>query len=382
MRSFKSLIAVATLALCSLSATAQEASNSGRRQVLTDTWRPSYGFIQMQGGVNTTLTDVSCFKLLTPTYSIGGGAMFRSTGGVRVHVNGWKATGGFDNIVGLGNTLKKYEYNYINSSVDLLINVVNFFSSSERHPIDLYLIAGIGVNYAWDNDEFETLTSQYQVRNDISNAWGSQQNLRHRLWGHNFRAGILADVNLAKHWSIGTEIDFNSLDDRFNSKNSNSDDWMITAQLSLTYKFGHTKRPPLPPTVDESILGAFNNSGNQGDNEKAPTIIPEVKDETIKETIFFALREVDLSDATIITKVADWCKKNPNKTITVSGYADAGTGTASLNAEFAQQRAEKVANALKEKGVPASQMAVKSYGDTVQPFAENDMNRCVIIEGK
>ena len=49
---------------------------------------------------------------------------------------------------------------------------------------------------------------------------------------------------------------------------------------------------------------------------------------------------------------------------------------------YAQKRADKIAALLKEKGVPASQMTVKSYGDSVQPFPENDKNRCVIIEGK
>jgi hypothetical protein len=37
---------------------------------------------------------------------------------------------------------------------------------------------------------------------------------------------------------------------------------------------------------------------------------------------------------------------------------------------------------LKKKGVPAGQIKSAAYGDTVQPFSENDKNRCVIIEGK
>ena len=80
--------------------------------------------------------------------------------------------------------------------------------------------------------------------------------------------------------------------------------------------------------------------------------------------------------------MAEWCTKYPNKKITIDGYADKGTGNPTINAEYAQQRAAKVASALKEKGVPESQMTVKSYGDTVQPFPDNDKNRCVIIEGK
>ena len=44
-------------------------------------------------------------------------------------------------------------------------------------------------------------------------------------------------------------------------------------------------------------------------------------------------------------------------------------------------RANKVASQLEKRGVPKAQMVVNSYGDTVQPFSENDKNRCVIVVG-
>jgi outer membrane protein OmpA-like peptidoglycan-associated protein len=50
--------------------------------------------------------------------------------------------------------------------------------------------------------------------------------------------------------------------------------------------------------------------------------------------------------------------------------------------KYSQQRVDNVVNSLKAKGIPASQIEAKAYGDTVQPYAENDKNRCVIIEGK
>ena len=75
-------------------------------------------------------------------------------------------------------------------------------------------------------------------------------------------------------------------------------------------------------------------------------------------------------------------KKNPGHTINISGYADKGTGTAEINAALAKKRVETVAAQLIEAGVPDTQVMVKSYGDTVQPFEENDKNRCVIISAK
>lgn len=394
MRIFKSCIAITMLALCSVSAVAQT-SNDAEAQELG--YKPyPYGFIQVQGGVGTTFTDISCLKLLTPTFSIALGDMFTPVVGARVHVNGYQSKGGFDTMgqyyEGLTSSNQsegvweliggpmKYNFNYINTNVDLMINLVNIFSKKVRHPFDLYFIGGVGLNYAWNNDDFESITSKYNVGSDISNAWGNNQTPRTSLLGHNLRLGLLADYNISKNWSLGAEVDFNSLDDRFNSKYKNADDWMMTAQLSLTYKFGFKPAPkPAPEAV--SATPVYQDT-KQAEIATAPTPKPVVVEEPIKETIFYAIRESDLEKEDIINKVAAWCKKYPNKTITVDGYADKGTGNPKLNAEYAKLRAEKVAAALQNKGVPASQMTVNVLGDTVQPFEDNDKNRCVIIEGK
>ena len=402
MRILKSLVAIAMVALCSTNVMAQEESCCGSgvcAEAQELGYKPySYGFVQVQGGVGTTFTDVSCWKLLSPTVSIAAGKMFTPIVGARLHVNAWESKGGFDTMAQyypgitaydqaqgawelLGSPLK-YKFNYFNTNVDLMINVLNIFSKKVHHPFDLYLIGGVGLNYAWHNNDFESITSRYNVSSDISNAWGKNQTPRHNLLSHNLRLGVLADYNIAKNWSIGAEIDFNSLDDRFNSKYKDADDWMMTGQISLTYKFGFKKvsKPAPPAPVIEKAPEP------EPVKEVAPTPVekpkPVVVEEPIKETIFYAIRESDAETQSIISRVVAWCKKYPNKKITVDGYADKGTGNPKLNVGYAQKRAEKVASLLQEKGVPASQMVVKSYGDTVQPFPENDKNRCVIIEGK
>lgn len=402
MRILKSVIAATLVSLCSVSAVAQEKSCCGEGMCAEAQelgYKPyPYGFVQVQGGIGTTFTDVSCWKLLSPTFSVAVGDMFTPIVGARVHVNGMFSKGGFDTMAQFypGETAfnqaeegweligcpMKYDYRYINTNVDLMLNIFNIFSEKVHRPFDLYLIGGVGLNYAWHNKEFEDITSQYNVASDISNAWGMNQTPRRHSLSHNLRLGLLADYNICKNWSVGAEIDFNSLDDRFNSKYKDADDWMMTAQLSLTYKFGFKKvtKPTPPPVVVEKTPEP------EPVKEVAPAPVekpvPVVVEEPIKETIFYAIRESDVETQSIINRVVAWCKKYPNKTITVDGYADKGTGNPKLNVGYAQKRAEKVAAILKEKGVPASQMIVKSYGDTVQPFPENDKNRCVIIEGK
>ena len=389
MRIIKSLITAAGIVLCGVNAMAQtEVTMSGGvcQEAQELGYKPNpYYFIQVQGGAGTLLTDIGATKLITPTFSAAVGDMFTPIVGARLHVNGWKSKGGFENVMVangdiLSNQDLKYNFNYINTNVDLMLNIVNIFSKKVHNPFALYFIGGVGLNYAWNNDEFEDITSKYRVAEDISNAWGENQTPRHSLLGHNLRLGLLADCNVSKNFSVGVEVDFNSLDDRFNSKYKDKDDWMMTASLSLTYKFGFKKVAPIvvPPVETPKPVQTVVPVEEPKPVEKVvPVEVP------VKETIFYAIRESDLDNQEgIINKVAEWCKKYPNKTITVDGYADEGTGNPKLNAEYAKKRADKVAEALKAKGVPASQMIVKSYGDTVQPFADNDKNRCVIIEGK
>ncbi len=397
MRLTKTLILAAIACLCSVTMKAQCCGSSCEAEQLG--YKPyPYWFIQAQGGINSVFTDVATSKHLAPTFSLGVGRMFTPIIGARLHFNGYKTTGAFDSMTGptdqiiagqhiasnaynwsvIGSPIK-YSYNYITSDADILVNVFNIFSKNVYRPLNLYLVGGIGLSYAWNNKEFEDVTALWPVANDISNAWGPNQTPRKSLLSHNIRAGLLLDYNVCKNLSVGIEADVNSLDDRFNSKYNNADDWMLTAQLSLTYKFGfkkpckHAPEPvavtpePEPVKVVEPV--------------KDPEPEPVVVKEPLKEVIFYEIRENDPNPDPIINKVVAWAKKYPEGKITISGYADKGTGNPTLNVGYAQKRAEAVYNILKKKGVPESQMTANSFGDKVQPYSENDKNRCAIIVG-
>ena len=348
----------------------------------------SFSFVEAQGGVQLTSTDAKMDKLITPTAALSFGHYFTPVVGARLHVNAWESKGGFKTA---GDPLK-YKYNYVNTNADLMLNVLNLFSQKKYHKFNVILIGGIGLNYAWKNDEFHQLLNTYTPTVDISNAWGEGTS-RKQLLSHNIRAGLLFDFNIAKHWGVGIEVDANSLDDRFNSKFTDSDDWMITAQLGITYKFGfkapHEKKqePVKPVQAVQPTPVVPTQAVRTVEPVKAPEPVraPEpakVVEEPYKDVLFYAIRDSEIDPESIITAAAAWCKKYPNKTVTVSGYADKGTGNAKLNMMYSQQRTNKVVDMLKKKGVPASQIKSAAYGDTVQPFSENDKNRCVIIEGK
>ena len=381
MRILKSALALALVA-CSLTAVAQDSAAAKESNYARN------GFVQLQGGVGTTFTDVNFMQLLSPTASVGGGMYFQPVG-FRLHVNAWESKGGFQSIE------DRYKFNYVNTNFDLFVNLMDLFSNGKKHVFNVSLLGGLGLNYAWNNADLNTILQNQSPMENTSNVWG-EGHTRESLLGHNFRVGVMADFDISKHWSVGLEVDMNSLSDRFNSKYSNCDDWMLTAQIGVTYKFGHRKAKAVPapvvvPTekVDEEPAPVVE---EKVEEKSEPVVAPEptpvveqkpvVKEEPLNETLFYAIRESEVGASAAIDKVVAWSKKNADKKIVVSGYGDKGTGNARVNMEYAQARVDKVVAALKAKGVPASQIEAKAYGDTVQPFAENDKNRCVIIVGK
>ena len=110
---------------------------------------------------------------------------------------------------------------------------------------------------------------------------------------------------------------------------------------------------------------------------------PEPKD--IRRDIFFSLRETEVasSEEAKLAEVAKWLKDHPTAKVTITGYADAGTGTTAVNARYAKQRAESVTKMLTKKyGIKANRITTVSKGDTIQPFTDNDKNRVTIVIGK
>ena len=65
--------------------------------------------------------------------------------------------------------------------------------------------------------------------------------------------------------------------------------------------------------------------------------------------------------------------------MTVTGYADAGTGNNVINDRIAKRRADAVTKMLLSKGVAADRITTDSKGARVQPYAENNKNRVSIM---
>lgn len=85
----------------------------------------------------------------------------------------------------------------------------------------------------------------------------------------------------------------------------------------------------------------------------------------------------------LLQEMAEFVKTHKTTHIVLKSYADKGTGNYKLNQMYSRNRMEEVRKHLIEKyGIPADQIDASYYGDTVQPFEENDKNRCSIITVK
>ena len=330
----------------------------------------SFSFVEAQGGVQLTSTDAKMDKLITPTAALSFGHYFTPVVGARLHVNAWESKSGYND--------QFYKWKYVTPDLDLLLNLSNIFSKKQAHALNVILLGGVGLNYAWDNDDLKGLNLP---ANATPLAWD-----KNRL-SHNLRAGLRVETNQAKRLGLSLEVNANSLSDRFNSKTNNSDDWMFTAMLGLSFRFNQKSAAPKYITKMVEIVDTIEVDEPYVTKEivKRPKEVKEKKN--MNEAIFFKIAQSDADKAAgvdeAIKKVADLMKTSDDAVFTVTGYADKGTGTPKINAKYAKLRAEDVTKKLvDEHGIDASRIKTDSKGDTVQPFEENDKNRCVIITGE
>lgn len=333
----------------------------------------SYSYVEAQGGVQLTSTNAPMDKLLTPTASLSFGHYFTPVIGARLHVNGWQSKSGFEPLD------QYYKWKYVTPSVDLMINLCNLFSKSTNHALNVILLGGVGVNYAWDNDELNGLSLDPKL---APLAWDKD-----RL-NHNLRAGLRLETNVRKPFGVSLEVNANSVDDRFNSKSNDADDWQFTAQLGLSWRFGHKYRKSEPaPVVREVVEEPVKEVvPAPAVVEKKPEPKAVVKRETVKlhKEVFYGIRvSENETPSAIMKEVADFMKQYKDVKVKAVGYADKGTGNPKVNKVYAQKRAEQFKQDLISRyNVDASAITIDSKGDTVQPFADNDKNRCVIIDAE
>lgn len=317
-------------------------------------------FFGLHGGGQFTLSDYKVSKLITPMYGVSFGGYFTPVVGTRLHVSGYQNKGGVEAIN------ETYDYKYVTSDLDLMLNLTNLFSKRDDNIFNVVLFGGIGLNYAWDNDDLLALNSAGKT--NFSQAWDKD------LLSHNARVGMLFDLNLAKHFGLNLEVAANSLSDKYNSQIKSRDDWQFTASLGLIFKFGFRDKKVQPAPVVEEVWETRKDTVWYDDITYKDVPVQE----KLESQIYYKITMAEPQPQAKINEIVEFIKNHKNCKITVTSYADKGTGNPKINMKYSEERTKNVVDALVKAGVDKNIITAESKGDTVQPFAENDKNRVSI----
>ena len=394
---------------------------SAQTEVKTEYVFQPHWYLQAQMGAQYTLGEISFKDLISPNIQIGAGYQFNKVVGARFTVNAWEAKAGqtMTHYAYAGNAAvaetssrSKWKWNYVAPMVDATFDLTNLFCAyNPKRLVSVGVFAGMGVNVAFNNDDainspvadkLEYLWDGTKTRlaaraganvekvcyntvatNDANGKRDGWENIHDRsLFG---RIGLINSFRLSDRVSVGLECHATTLNDKFNSKRAGNADWQFTALAGVKIKLGkgHTTRTVVPAAPVERIVERIVEKPVRVVEtvEKPVAKEAEVKaPEQLRRDIFFIINSnvISASEAKKVDEIVEYMNKYPNAKVTVTGYADKGTGNNVINDRVAAKRAQIVVNTLVKKGIAASRISSESKGSRVQPYAENNKNRVTI----
>lgn len=335
-----------------------------------------HAFLNLEGGAQYTLGEAKFDKLLSPNVQLGIGYQFNPWFAARIQANGWQSKGGWNGFETKrdGNPYTNdYKFNYVAPGIDFMFNLSNlFFGYNPMRVFNATAFVGGGANIAWKNNEVNEIASTLKSLDNynLEYLWDGTKVLPYG------RCGVELGFRLSNAVSLIVEGNANVLSDHYNSKKASNADWYFNALAGFRINLGKTytkKEQPAPEPAPAPIV--------EEQPAPAPAPVAEVKIEPIRRDVFFTINSVKIVDIEDqkVKEIVDYLNKYPNAKVTVTGYADAGTGNDKINDRIAARRADIVAKSLVEKySIPAERIVKDSKGARVQPFAENDKNRVSI----
>ena len=363
-----------------VSASAQEAETK-TEYVFNPHW-----YVQVQPlGAQYTLGEISFGDLTSYNVQAAVGYQFHKVLGVRLAVNAWQSKGGSD----YGQAgYYQWKWKYVAPTVDLTANLSNLFCGfNPKRPVNVSLFAGVGANIGFSNDEAADAQTAIAKIHQPLVANGSTLNTPlSLLWDgtkprFTAQAGVAADFRLSDKVSLGLEVNANTLNDHYNSKPANNADWYFNALAGLKINLGNTyttrQVKGCEPRIIEKVVEKVVEKPVYVDK----IVEVEKKAEPLRRDVFFTINStrIDPTETQKIIDIVNYLNANPNAKVSITGYADKGTGNAQINERLGRNRAKVVTDRLvKQYKVDPSRIITDSKGDTEQPFAENDKNRVSI----
>ena len=331
---------------------------------------------QMYFGDNDGKADFG--KRLAPALDIAVGKWFTPGIGLRVAYNGLQAKGATPNANGplvdggqYSNGYYKEKWNVMNFHGDVMLNLSNMICGYREDRLYSFIpYAGAGFVHSGKDAGYDEL---------------------------GINAGLINRFRVSDAWDINLELRGLLMKDAFGGT---SKEGMAGVTVGVTYKFKKRgfNAVPTVPMVPESQLDDMRNRLNslKGENEslkrdlvearnKKPEVIVKKEGGFVPRlVVVFNIGKSNISKREYmnIEAMAKGIKANPEKTFTVTGYADKGTGSAEYNMKLSKKRAEAVRDLMvNEFGVPASQLKVDYKGGVGNMFYDDaKLSRVAIVE--
>jgi len=231
--------------------------------------------------------------------------------------------------------------------------------------------------------------------------WNPGPSKNNTFWNVAEKAGLQLNFRLCdalnifiegQLWAVPSNFDQLVPAREVTSSFGGNTDFLTIGTLGLTYNFGwkkFIKTPFRDPAEIDALNKEINDLRNRPEKVCPPCPpVPEcppaapVEKPVELDPIFFTINSASVRDNQLINvaKAAEYLIDHPASKLELASYADKNTGTAKYNMQLSKRRSEAVAKVLTTKfGIAKDRLILKYYGDTVQPFSDNDQNRVTMF---
>lgn len=351
-------------------------------------------FISAGAGVNFGFTDhdkqADFGDRISPALNISVGKWFTPGIGLRVSYSGLNMKGA-SNVTqdgpshttgkpmpmgkGSGYDMQYQKFSFYNLHGDVLFNLSNLLCGyNEKRIWNCSPYVGIGWGRVWDSPQFKGVTANLGVLNT-------------------FRLNDWLDANLdIRGMMTGEGFD--------GAWGSAEHDGVLSATVGLTYKFKRRgwDRSKTVYRYDYGDLESMRNKLNEmnAENERLKKELAQGKMAAARETV------KRIASANLVTfpigksKLSNKARANlgmlaevikagdKNAVYTITGYADAGTGSKRINEKLSKARAEAVYECLVEEfGIDKAQLKIDYKGGVENMFYDDPrLSRAVITRAE
>lgn len=344
-------------------------------------------FVSAGGGVNLYFGDhdkqVKFGKRLAPAVDVAIGKWFTPGIGVRFAYSGLSVKGATQTGIhstgeevpgkgGYGYWLTKQKFNFFNFHLDAMFNMSNLlFGYNPNRVYSLSPYVGLGVMKTNDTPKATEIAGHFGLLNSFRLCDALDLNL-------DIRGTLVSDAFDGEAYGRGGE-------------------GMLSATVGLTYKFkkrGWDKAKTVV-RIDNRAINALRQqlSDAEAENDRLKRALAEGNRQKAKEIVTKAsanLVTFPIGKATLsnearanLSLLAEAIKSGDKSVVyTITGYADAGTGSKRINERLSKRRAEAVRDCLvKEFGVSESQLRVDHKGGVDNMFYDDPrLSRAVITK--